>query len=185
MSIAGTSVVRAFARRQSDIAWSIIPYEPTDNFGRVYLVGVTNTLMVSLLAIVLTTILGFIIGVLRLSHNWLISTIAAWYVEIFRNTPLLLQILFWYTAVFSVLPRPKQSIDVGAMGIFQLNNRGLYLPEPQPGDLFWLTMLAILVAIATVYFLAIWAKRRQLATGERFPVFWKTSAETAGRTKWT
>ncbi len=155
-----------------DIAWSIIPYEPTDNFGRVYLVGVTNTLMVSLLAIVLTTILGFIIGVLRLSHNWLISTVAAWYVEIFRNTPLLLQILFWYTAVFSVLPRPKQSIDVGAMGIFQLNNRGFYFPEPQPGDLFWLTMLAILVAIATVYFLAIWAKRRQLATGERFPVFW-------------
>jgi len=101
-----------------DIAWSIIPYEPTDNFGRVYLVGVTNTLMVSLLAIVLTTILGFIIGVLRLSHNWLISTIAAWYVEIFRNTPLLLQILFWYTAVFSVLPRPKQSIDVGGHGDF-------------------------------------------------------------------
>ena len=96
-----------------DIAWSIIPYEPQDTFGRVYLVGLTNTLAVSLLAIVLTTILGFIIGVLRLSHNWLISTMAAWYVEIIRNTPLLLQIIFWYTAVFSVLPRPKQSIDIG------------------------------------------------------------------------
>lgn len=155
-----------------DIAWSIIPYSPTDTFGRVYLVGVTNTLTVSLLAIVLTTILGFIIGILRLSHNWLISTMAAWYVEIIRNTPLLLQIIFWYTSVFSLLPRPKQSIDLGGMGIFELNNRGLYFPEPQPGDLFWLTMLAILVAIAAVYFLAIWAKRRQLATGERFPVFW-------------
>jgi len=154
------------------IAWSIIPYSPTDTYGYVYLVGIVNTLLVSLLAIVLTTILGFIIGVLRLSHNWLISTMAAWYVEIFRNTPLLLQILFWYLAVFSVLPRPKQSIDLGAMGLFQLNNRGLYFPEPVPGDLFWITMVAMLVAIAVVYFMAIWAKRRQLATGERFPVFW-------------
>ena len=154
------------------IAWSLIPYKPNDTYGYVYLVGIVNTLAVSLLAIVLTTILGFIIGVLRLSHNWLISTMAAWYVEIIRNTPLLLQILFWYLAVFAILPRPKQSIDVGGLGLFQLNNRGFYFPEPQPGDLFWMTMLAILVAIVVVYFLAIWAKRRQLATGERFPVFW-------------
>ena len=154
------------------IAWSIIPYSPTDTYGWVYLVGIVNTLLVSVLAIVLTTILGFVIGVLRLSHNWLISTMAAWYVEIVRNTPLLLQILFWYLAVFSVLPRPKQSIDVAGLGIMQLNNRGLYFPEPQPGDLFWITMIAMLVAVVAVYFLAIWAKRRQLATGERFPVFW-------------
>ena len=62
------------------------------------------------------------------------------------------------------------------LGIIQLNNRGLYFPEPQPGDLFWLTMIALLVAIAVVYFLVIWAKRRQLATGERFPVFWTSLA---------
>ena len=154
------------------IAWSILPYSPTDTYGKVYLVGITNTLLVALTAIGLTTVLGFTIGVLRLSHNWLVSTMAAWYVEIVRNTPLLLQILFWYLAVFSVLPKPKQSLDLGALGIFQLNNRGLYFPQPQPGDLFWLTMLALLVAIAAVFFLAIWAKRRQLLTGERFPVFW-------------
>ena len=154
------------------IAWSLIPYEASDTYGWVYLVGIVNTLAVSLLAILLTTILGFIIGVLRLSHNWLISTMAAWYVEIIRNTPLLLQILFWYLAVFAILPRPKDSIDVGGMGLFQLNNRGFYFPEPQPGDLFWLTMLAVVVAIVVVYFLSMWAKRRQLATGERFPVFW-------------
>jgi general L-amino acid transport system permease protein len=159
-----------------DIAWSIIPYAPTDTFGRVYLVGLTNTLAVSLLAILLTTVLGFIIGVLRLSHNWLVSTLAAAYVEFIRNTPLLLQILFWYTAVFSVLPRPKQSLDLGGVGLFELNNRGLYFPKPLPEELFWLTMVAILVAIAAVYFLAIWAKRRQLATGERFPVFWTSLA---------
>ena len=158
------------------IAWSIIPYSPTDTYGHVYLVGIVNTLLVSLLSIVLTTILGFVIGVLRLSHNWLISTMAAWYVEIVRNTPLLLQILFWYLAVFSVLPRPKQSLDIAGLGIMQLNNRGLYFPAPQPGDLFWLTMLAMLVAIAAVYFLSIWAKRRQLVTGERFPVFWTSLA---------
>jgi general L-amino acid transport system permease protein len=158
------------------IAWSIIPYSPTDTYGHVYLVGIVNTLLVSVLAIGLTTVLGFIIGVLRLSHNWLISTMAAWYVEIIRNTPLLLQILFWYLAVFSVLPRPKQSIDVAGLGIVQLNNRGLYFPQPQPGDLFWLTMIAMLVAIAVVYFLSIWAKRRQLTTGERFPVFWTSLA---------
>ena len=86
----------------------------------------------SLISIVATTILGFFIGILRLSHNWLISTLAAWYVEIIRNTPLLLQILFWYIVVFSVLPRPKQSMDLLGVGLFQLNNRGLYFPAPQP-----------------------------------------------------
>ena len=153
------------------IAWSVIPYSPTDSYGYVYLVGIVNTLLVSLLSIALTTVLGFIVGVLRLSHNWLISVMAAWYVEIVRNTPLLLQILFWYLAVFSVLPRPKQGIDLGGMGLFQLNNRGLYFPEPIPGDLFWITMLAIVACVVGVYFLAVWAKRRQLNTGERFPVF--------------
>jgi general L-amino acid transport system permease protein len=154
-----------------DIAWSIIPYKPNDTYGYVFLVGIINTLLVSLIAIVFTTILGFIIGVLRLSKNWLISVLAAWYVEIIRNTPLLLQILFWYLAVFSVLPTPKQSVAVLGLEVFQLNNRGFYFPEPQPGELFWLTMVAILAAIAGVYFLSAWAKRRRLATGERFPVF--------------
>ena len=155
-----------------DIAWSILPYSPTDTYGHVYLVGIANTLLVSVLAIALTTVLGFLVGILRLSHNWLVSTLAGWYVEIIRNTPLLLQILFWYLAVFSVLPKPKNSIDLGALGIFQLNNRGLYVPQPEPGGLFWLTIVAVLIAIAAVFFLAIRAKRRQLATGARFPVLW-------------
>ncbi len=157
-----------------NIAWSIIPYAPSNTYGYVYLVGIVNTLLVSLIAIVFTTVLGFIIGVLRLSHNWLISTLAAWYVEIVRNTPLLLQILFWYVAVFSLLPRPKQSIDVLGLGLFPLNNRGFYFPAPQPGELFWLTMLAIVVAVVAAYFLAVWATRRRLRTGERFPVFWSS-----------
>ena len=152
------------------IAWTILPYGPTDSYGYVYLVGILNTLLVSLISIVLTTLLGFMIGIFRLSKNWLISTLAAWYVEIIRNTPLLLQILFWYLAVFSLLPRPKQSIST--FGIFELNNRGFYFPAPVPGDEFWITGIGILLAIGIVYCLAIWAKKRFLTTGQRFPVFW-------------
>lgn len=149
------------------IAWSIIPYEPADSYGYVYLVGILNTLLVSLIAVVLTTLLGFIIGVLRLSRNWLISTIAAWYVEIIRNTPLLLQILFWYLGVFSLLPRPKQSWDFFGAEMFFLNNRGFYFPEPVPGELFWLTGLTILAAIIGAYLLAVSAKKRFINTGQR------------------
>ena len=118
------------------IAFSIIPYKAGDSYFWVYLVGITNTLLLSLLAIVATTLLGFFIGILRLSKNWMVAQLASWYVEILRNTPLLLQILFWYLAVFSILPRPKQSVDVLGLEIFQLNNRGFYFPAPIPGRAF-------------------------------------------------
>lgn len=160
------------------IAWSIIPFDATRSYGYVYLVGILNTLLVSLISIVLTTVLGFMIGILRLSRNWLVSTLAAWYVEIVRNTPLLLQILFWYLGVFSLLPRPKQSVDV--LGVFQLNNRGLYFPEPQPGELFWLTGLAVLLALALSYALIVWAKKRFVASGKRFPAVWTSLAVLVG-----
>ena len=154
------------------IAWSIIPFDPTRSYGYVYLVGICNTLLVSVVAIALTTVLGFFIGILRLSKNWLVSTLAAWYVEIIRNTPLLLQILFWYLGVFSLLPRPKQSFDLFNLGWFNLNNRGFYFPEPQPGEAFWMTALTVVIAIGACYALAIWAKKRFINTGERFPVMW-------------
>lgn len=157
-----------------DIAWSVIPFDPTKTYGYVFLVGILNTLLVSLISIVLTTVLGFTIGILRLSQNWLVKTLAAWYVEIIRNTPLLLQILFWYLGVFSLLPRPKQGIDILGLELFNLNNRGMYFPEPLPGELFWITGIAVLAAIAGAYALAVWAKKRQLSTGERFPVFWSS-----------
>ncbi len=152
------------------IAWSIIPFDPTKSYGYVYLVGILNTLLVSLISIVLTTMVGFTVGILRLSQNWLISKLAAAYVEIVRNTPLLLQILFWYLGVFTLLPHPKQSMDVLGLGVFELNNRGFYFPQPLPGDLFWVTGVAILLAIAACFFLAVRAKKRFLATGQRFPV---------------
>ncbi|EKE77626.1 amino acid ABC transporter permease [Oceanibaculum indicum] len=152
------------------IAWHIIPYEPSDTYGRVYLVGITNTLIVSVVAIFFTTILGFVVGILRLSSNWLIAKLAAWYVEILRNTPLLLQILFWYLAVFSILPRPRDSLNI--FGVFELNNRGFYMPSPLPGDLFWVTVLALLGAIVATIALAHHSNRKQASTGQRIPVLW-------------
>ena len=110
----------------------------------------------SLIAIVFTTFLGFFIGIVRLSQNWLVKTLAAWYVEIIRNTPLLLQILFWYLGVFSLLPRPKQSIE---LGVLHLNNRGFYFPEPLPEPGFWMTGVAMVVAVVVSLWLAMWGKK--------------------------
>src|SRR3546814_12935287 len=116
---------------------------------------------------------------MRLSKNWLIAQIAAWYVEILRNTPLLLQILFWFLAVFSLLPRPRDSLAVG--DLFFLNNRGFYMPAPVPGDGFDFTLIAILVAIAATYAVAVWAKRRHDATGQPFPAFWRSEERRCGK----
>lgn len=154
-----------------DIAFHILPYQAGDTYLWVYLVGIVNTLVVSFVAIVLTTILGFFIGVMRLSRNFLASQLASAYVEVVRNTPLLLQILFWYLTVFSLLPRPKQSWDLGGLGLFELNNRGFYFPAPVPGDLFVATMIAMLVGVVACYSVAYWAKKRQMETGEQFPTF--------------
>lgn len=154
------------------IAFSVLPYQANDTYGWVYLVGIVNTLLLSVISIIAATLLGFFIGVLRLSKNWLIAQLAAWYVEILRNTPLLLQILFWYFAVFSLLPRPRESIDIFGLGAFALNNRGLYFPAPVPGELFGATLITIVLAIVASYAVAVWAKKRQFATGQRFPVLY-------------
>lgn len=159
-----------------DISWSIIPYDPTRSYFYVYLVGICNTLLIGAVAIIGSTILGFVVGIMRLSKNYLVALVASWYVELVRNTPVLLQVFFWYLGVLTVLPSPRQSIDVWGLGLFIFNNRGLYSPKPVPGDLFWLTLLSVILSIAAVYFLALWGKRRQLATGERFPVFWTSIA---------
>jgi general L-amino acid transport system permease protein len=151
------------------IIMSMVPYDATMTYARTFWVGLTNTLLVSAMGIVAATILGFILGVARLSSNWLVAKMALVYVEVIRNIPLLLQIFFWYFAVLSSLPSPQQSIDVG--GAFFLNNRGLYLPGPLTQDGFGLVWGAIIAAIAGVVGLRIWAKKRQLATGEIFPVF--------------
>lgn len=152
------------------IIMSLIPYEETMSYGRTFWVGLINTLVVSGLGIVIATILGFIIGVARLSTNWLVAKLAAAYIEIFRNIPLLLQIFFWYFAVLGNVPSARQSISV-AESIF-INNRGLYSPAPVPGEGFGYVVAAFFVAIAATVVIYRWAKRRQDRTGQPFHTFW-------------
>lgn len=152
-----------------DIVQSLIPYSATSSYGAVFWVALLNTLLVSILGIVLATLLGFFIGIARLSKNWLISRLALVYIEIFRNIPLLLQIFFWYFAVLRAMPGPRQSLNLGD-AIF-LNIRGLYLPAPQFQPGFGVVLAALALAIGLVVFLARWAHRRQMATGQQFPIF--------------
>ncbi|SDF13975.1 MULTISPECIES: amino acid ABC transporter permease [Thalassobaculum] len=151
------------------IAWSIIDYEAGDTYFHVYLVGIANTLIVSFFAIIATTLLGFVVGVMRLSSNFVVAQIASAYVEVMRNVPLLLHILFWFT-LSSALPSPKQSL--GWLDSFFLNNRGLYVPAPVPGDGFDIVIIMVLIGIAVAYGVTVWATKRQMATGQRFPAFW-------------
>ncbi len=154
-----------------DTDFKLIAYEAgIGTYGDIFLIGILNTLYISFLAIIASTVLGFTIGVLRLSHNWLVSRVALAYVEIFRNTPLLIQIIFWYTGIFSLLPKIKQSLDLsGGSELVLLNNRGLYMPWPVPGDLLWMTGLALIVAIIVVIVFRRWAHRRQDTTGKTVP----------------
>ena len=152
-----------------DISQTLIPYDPNSTYGRAFLVGLLNTLLVAGIGIVLASILGFILGIARLSKNWLIAKIATVYVETLRNIPLLLQLLFWYKAVLSVLPGPRQSYQL-PLGS-NLSNRGLILPNPIFGEGFGKTLVALLVATLAVVLIAMWAKRRQMATGQPFPMF--------------
>ena len=148
---------------------SLIEYDETHTYGRTFFVGLLNTLLVAALGIFFATFIGFFMGVARLSSNWLIARLATVYIEIFRNIPLLLQIMFWYFAVLRPLPRPRQSLSLGD-SVF-LNNRGLFLPEPVPDPGFWMVALAMLAAVIAVFFIARWAHRRQDETGRQFPIF--------------
>jgi general L-amino acid transport system permease protein len=150
-----------------DILQSLIPYSATSSYGRVFWVALLNTLLVSALGIVLATLLGFVIGVARLSKNWLISRLALVYIETFRNIPLLLQIFFWYFAVLRAMPAPRQSLSLGE-AVF-LNIRGLYVPAPQFQPGFGWVLLALGIAAVLAWLLARWARHRQIATGQPFP----------------
>ncbi|MDP6788887.1 MAG: amino acid ABC transporter permease, partial [Rhodospirillales bacterium] len=151
------------------IGESLIPYSEEHSYGRAFLVGLLNTILVAVVGVVLATILGFIVGIARLSSNWLLSKLAGVYIEIMRNIPVLLQIFFWYFAVLRTVPSPRQSLSF--FDSFFLNKRGLYTPAPIFESGFWLIPTAFLVAIVAIFFLARWARRRQDLTGRQFPVF--------------
>lgn len=156
-----------------DSYFKLIPNEVgVGTYGRIFIIGILNTLYVSFLAIIASTVLGFFIGVLRLSNNWLVSKVALAYVEIFRNTPFLIQVIFWYIGVFSLLPRIRNSIDLSfGTELFLLNNRGFYMPWPIPGDLLWLTGVALIIAIIAVVIFKRRAQNRQDKTGQIIPTF--------------
>jgi general L-amino acid transport system permease protein len=161
-----------------DISQTLIEYSARGStYGRAFWVGLLNTLLVAGLGIIFATILGFIIGISRLSSNWLLSKVAGGYVETIRNLPLLLQLLFWYNAVLKALPDIRDSIVVG--GVF-LNNRGLFLPEPIFKSGFGAVAIATFVGIAGSIAFYLWARKRQERTGQQAPVFWVTLALVLG-----
>ncbi len=160
------------------VPMSLIAYSPQSTYLRAFEVGLLNTLLISALGIVFATILGFVLGVLRLSHNWLISRLVGVYIEALRNVPLLLQFLFWHFAVFQSLPLVRQAISI--FDTFYIHNRGITSPNPVPEPGLWIVFVAIAVAIAAIVWLKNWAHRRQDLTGQQFPVFWTSLAILVG-----
>jgi len=152
-----------------DISQTLIPYSANaSTYGQAFWVGLLNTLLVAGLGIILATILGFLIGIARLSSNWLVARAASGYVETIRNIPLLLQLLFWYNAVLKSLPEMRDSI-VWFGGVY-LNNRGLTLPAPVPQPGLEPVGIAFVLAIVAAIAFAFWARRRQQHTGKQAPV---------------
>jgi general L-amino acid transport system permease protein len=147
---------------------TLISYSETDTYARVFVVGLLNTLLVAGLGIVLATVLGFAVGIARLSPNWLLARLGEGYVELIRNLPLLFQILFWYLAVLGTLPLPRQSVSI--FGVVFLSNRGIVVPAPVAGQGAGWVFGALLLGVVAAIVLAVWARRRQRMTGRQFPV---------------
>ena len=152
-----------------EVPFNITGYKPSDTILALLWTGVVNTLLVSAAAVVVATVVGFTVCLMRLSNNWLLSTLAAVYVEFVRNIPLLFFVLFWYFGVLAALPTPKESYDF--LGVAFLNRRGLSIPLPNEVTGFQLALLAIAVLIVVQIGLARWAKARQARTGRDFPTW--------------
>lgn len=164
-----------------DISFSLLPFDfTTSTHFDALKIGILNTLLVSAMSIVLATVLGFMFGLMRLSGNVLVSSVASAFVEVERNVPLLLHILFWFFGVWVALPNVRQGAEITALNPFGLDvlyihNRGVNLPAADFGGKGWLLLLALLIAAAAVAGLRAFATRRKALTGRDFPVF-KASA---------
>ncbi|HTO27736.1 MAG TPA: amino acid ABC transporter permease [Devosia sp.] len=152
-----------------DISFSLLPWTRASFYWEAFLVGITNTLLVAFIGIVCATILGFTIGIARISSNFIVSSLATIYVETIRNIPLLLQLFFWYFAVLKAMPAVRDSILLPFDSF--INQRGIFVPRPMPDEQFVFVWIAVVVAIAAVIDMRLWALRRLEATGRRFPVF--------------
>ncbi len=146
-----------------DIGQTLIDYSAASTFGRAFLVGFLNTIVVALVGIVLATIIGFTMGIARLSHNWLVSTLATFYVEVVRNIPLLLQLLLVYVVIVHALPQPRESATL--LDALLLNTSGLFVPKPVPQDGFAIFAIVTLLALAAIPILLRWAAKVRERTG--------------------
>ncbi|MEZ0170424.1 amino acid ABC transporter permease [Microvirga sp. TS319] len=152
-----------------DISQSLIPFSAAGStYGDAFLVGLLNTLIVSAIGIFFTTILGFLIGIARLSTNWMVAKVAMVYVEALRNVPLLVQLLFWYIAVLGPLPQPRNSLEMGA-GFF-LNSRGFFMPRPVYAADAWAIPAVLAIGLVGAFVYRRWAKTQQEKTGRQSPV---------------
>lgn len=161
-----------------DPGQKLIQFTSDSTYGRALLVGFTNTMLVAVTGIFTATILGFIVGIGRMSNNWLISRLSLAYVELFRNIPPLLVIFFWYSGVLAVLPQARDAISLPFT--MYLSNRGLAFPSPVFGDWAFLTFVAFIIAIVASVVLARWSSKRQMATGQTFPVLRSIAALVIG-----
>ena len=151
-----------------DINQRLVEYSSRSTHARAALVGFLNTVLVAVTGIIFATLLGFMVGVLRLSNNWLVSRLMTAYVEFTRNVPVLLHILLWYGIVLHVLPHPKEAIEP-ISGLF-LSNRGFYLPRPIFEDFAWVIPASLVATLVGVYLFARHARRVQERTGKIYPV---------------
>jgi general L-amino acid transport system permease protein len=153
-----------------DVGQSLIPYSADSTNWDALVTGLLNTLLIAVVGIITATILGFLVGIGRLSRNWLVRKVCTVYVEVFRNIPPLLVIFFWYLGVLAILPSARDAIMLPFSS--SLSVQGLAIPKPVWGPGSWLVGLALILAIVMSIFVARWAKVRQAATGQQWPVFW-------------
>ena len=156
-----------------DVQFSLIDYDGSYSYYRAYLVGLLNTLLVSFISIIFCTIIGVVIGVARLSPNYLIRNTAAWYVEFFRNIPLLLQLFFWYYAALRVLPLPEKADAL--LGVSYLTIKGFYIPSMIWNNLD-IFIYSILASIISIIFIRFYAKKIQESKGKQIPLLYISAA---------
>jgi len=152
-----------------EIGESLIPYSAANSYGRALIVGVLNTLKVAFVGIIVTIILGTVVGIARLSSNWLVSKLAAIYIEVMQDIPVLLQLFFWYAIFYESFPSPRQALSP-APGVF-VCNRGIAFPVPEAHPAHKYMVLFFLVGCVVAYLLRRWAIKRQEKTGQIFPIF--------------
>lgn len=161
-----------------EIGESLIPYSASDTYTRVLIAGVLNTLYVSVLGMGLTMVFGTFLGIARLSSNWLLSRAAIVYIEAFQNVPVLLQLFFWYSFFYELLPPPRQAVSP-IPGVF-LSNRGMMFPVPERHPAYLYAAIAFVCVCIIAYVLRVVMTKRQERTGQAFPIFWTSVALLLG-----